>query len=194
MFVCMGFWLQFSRNAEPRSLLSRVLLARSLYIVMVLLFFTPILRTLTEDISSDTIWALTCGLFTVNALWHPYIADTTVLQGVAQAVPLNAAIFASVLLASRLSLNQGAFCIVFLAVILFAVFPVFSHCLQVFAPKLVNLSVTGLLILTVYNLLASGRPAGLCLLRPGFEPLVSVSLVDFEAAVLQDCVVYFINR
>jgi hypothetical protein len=40
--------------------------------ICVLLAFTPILKTLTEDTSSDSIWALSTCLFIVNLLMHDY--------------------------------------------------------------------------------------------------------------------------
>jgi len=42
-----------------------------------LLGLSPILRTLTEHTSSDTVWALTSILFFANLLLHDYTSVTT---------------------------------------------------------------------------------------------------------------------
>ena len=37
-----------------------------------LMGLSPVLKTLTEDTSSDTVWAFVCILFLVNMLFHDY--------------------------------------------------------------------------------------------------------------------------
>jgi phosphatidylinositol glycan class C protein len=67
-----------------------------------LLGLSPILRTLTHEISSDTIWAFTTMCFLCNLLLHEYSASATAnLVKFPDSISINAAIFASVLLASR---------------------------------------------------------------------------------------------
>ena len=106
-----------------------------------MLFFTyllglsPILRTLTEDTNSDTIWALTVLLLLANTLFHDYQSRTSKnISG--GTISLNAAIFASVLLASRLHSNTFVFALMSFAIIWFALFPMFRRHLRVSALSL----------------------------------------------------------
>ena len=95
-----------------------------------LLGLTPILKTLTEDTSSDTIWAFTICLFLANLLTHDY---TTVPESNIRfpSISLNAAIFASVLLASRLPSNSHVFGLLSFAVSLFALYPILRRLIKV---------------------------------------------------------------
>ncbi|KAI9209746.1 phosphatidylinositol N-acetylglucosaminyltransferase subunit C [Polychytrium aggregatum] len=100
-------------------------------IIFSLLFgLSPILTTLTKTISSDTIWALTLVMFLTNLLFHEYEGDH--FEGIAfpESLSINAAISASVLLASRLSSELMVFGIVSLALVLFGLFPLFRRCLR----------------------------------------------------------------
>lgn len=49
----------------------------TLLFVTTLLGLSPILKTLTQDTSDDTIWALTLCLFGVNLLFHDYGSHNT---------------------------------------------------------------------------------------------------------------------
>lgn len=69
-----------------------------------LLGLSPVLKTLTHSYSSDTIWALTLFLTTVHLIVHDYqfINDAAFDPEFQGTISLNAGVFASVLLASRL--------------------------------------------------------------------------------------------
>ena len=84
---------------------------------------TPVLKTLTEASSSDSIWALAAMLF----MLHMLLADYKVSPGgpyrLSAILSMNAAISAGVVLASRLETNQGVFALTLLAFELFGLYP-----------------------------------------------------------------------
>ncbi|XP_064396186.1 phosphatidylinositol N-acetylglucosaminyltransferase subunit C-like [Halichondria panicea] len=92
----------------------------SLLFVLFLAGVSPILRTLTESISTDTIWAMTVGMMATHLVFHNYGSED---GRASRAISLNAAIFGSVCLASRLPSALGAFVVVMFAVQLFALVP-----------------------------------------------------------------------
>ncbi len=90
-----------------------------------LLGLSPVLMTLTSSYSSDTIWALTFSLFLIHIVFHDYTNRDPVEASTFQStLSLNAAIFASVLLASRLNSAEPVFAFMLFAFCLFAGFPV----------------------------------------------------------------------
>eukprot|EP01041_Mallomonas_annulata_P009932 gene9932-20654_t len=107
---------------------------RSLYslaMVMVCLrVAAPLLQTLTSSYSSDTIHALTIVFATVHLVSfdYAYVSD----EGVEETqfcgtLSLNAAMFTALLLASRLSRVETVVAFVFLAVVLFSLFPMLAR-------------------------------------------------------------------
>ncbi|ORX49740.1 phosphatidylinositol N-acetylglucosaminyltransferase, partial [Piromyces finnis] len=87
--------------------------------------FSPILKTLTEKTSSDTIYALTVIFFIGNLFLHDYSGKITKNIRFPDSLSINLAIFASVLLASRLTSNKGVFGLLAFAVEWFALLPFF---------------------------------------------------------------------
>lgn len=67
---------------------------------------SPILKTLTETISTDTIYAMVTIMMLVHLTFYDYGAKAAI---VSTPVALNAAIFGAVCLASRLSTTYHAF-------------------------------------------------------------------------------------
>ncbi|KAI8581900.1 hypothetical protein K450DRAFT_229778 [Umbelopsis ramanniana AG] len=102
----------------------------ALFFFATLLGLSPILRTLTLKTSDDTIYALTACLFIVNMLSHDYSAGPRNIIKFPGSLSTNAAIFASVMLASRLQTNMGVFGLTAFAVEWFALFPIFRRHLQ----------------------------------------------------------------
>lgn len=88
--------------------------------ILFLCAISPVLKTLTEAISTDTIWAMTVGMLLVHLIFHNYGPEQDM---VSNSISLNAAIFAAVCLASRLPTTFHVFSIVFFAVELFALLP-----------------------------------------------------------------------
>jgi phosphatidylinositol glycan class C protein len=92
-------------------------------VLVVLLFgfiFSPLLHTLTDSISTDTIFFSTSFVLFMHLLLHDYEIDGFL---VSKAISLNAGIFASICLASRLSSSFHAFTLLVIAAEVFALKP-----------------------------------------------------------------------
>ncbi|RCH85134.1 hypothetical protein CU098_007506 [Rhizopus stolonifer] len=105
------------------------------FFFITLLGLSPILKTLTSQISHDTIWALTVICFLINVLFHDYNTQTNAIK-ITGSLSTNAAIFASVLLASRLKTNTGVFGLLSFAVEWFSLFPIFRRHLKSLSSKI----------------------------------------------------------
>ncbi|ORX60400.1 phosphatidylinositol N-acetylglucosaminyltransferase [Hesseltinella vesiculosa] len=106
-----------------------------------LLGLSPILKTLTSQTSDDTIWAMTVYCFLANVLSHDYGTQSGPRIKIPGSLSTNAAIFASVLLASRLDTNLDVFGFLSFAVEWFALFPIFrKHAQQVHAKQSIMLN------------------------------------------------------
>jgi phosphatidylinositol glycan class C protein len=81
------------------------MLASSSILSSLLLGISPILKTLTHDISKDSIWSMTAVMLLFNAAFHNYDHSTNA-AGIIEfpdSLSINAGVFAAVLLASRLA-------------------------------------------------------------------------------------------
>ncbi|XP_047134740.1 phosphatidylinositol N-acetylglucosaminyltransferase subunit C isoform X1 [Hydra vulgaris] len=93
----------------------------SCFIVSSFVFaISPILKTLTKSISTDTIYAMTTCMLLANMLFQDYGAGAAIVSKV---ISLNTSIFAAVCLGSRLSSSLQVYAFVMLAVEIFALFP-----------------------------------------------------------------------
>ncbi|KAL7732298.1 hypothetical protein ACLKA6_018524 [Drosophila palustris] len=93
-------------------------------LVTVLLFgylFSPMLHTLTQAISTDTIYTTTFFVMLFNLMFTDYGLDVAM---VSKAISLNAAIFGAICLASRLSTSYHAFVLLVEAAIFFVLYPI----------------------------------------------------------------------
>eukprot|EP01104_Vermistella_antarctica_P016094 TRINITY_DN5417_c0_g1_i1.p1 TRINITY_DN5417_c0_g1~~TRINITY_DN5417_c0_g1_i1.p1 ORF type:complete len:362 (+),score=93.53 TRINITY_DN5417_c0_g1_i1:226-1311(+) len=88
-----------------------------------LLGLSPVLRTLTNSFSDDTIWVLTIILLLIHLFFHDYSYSYTSITRFMAPASLNAAVFASVLLGSRLPSNLHVFALIFFAIELFVFAP-----------------------------------------------------------------------
>ncbi|KAI9308486.1 phosphatidylinositol N-acetylglucosaminyltransferase subunit C, partial [Cunninghamella echinulata] len=111
-------------------------LKSAVFFFSTLLGLSPILKTLTSQISHDTIWAMTVYCFLANVLSHDYAPQSRTRVKIPGSISTNAAIFASVLLASRLDTNLDVFSLLSFAMEWFALFPIFRRHLQDLHPKL----------------------------------------------------------
>ncbi|KAI3483178.1 hypothetical protein L1887_53958 [Cichorium endivia] len=113
ILVCGAVGAVVRRGREPAlaSVLGKMVVA------LVLLAVSPVLRTLTEATTSDTIWALAAMLFTAHLVLADYVGGSGKLQ---DTLSFNAAISASVVLASRLDDDVQSFSVLALAITLFA--------------------------------------------------------------------------
>lgn len=104
----------------------------SIILAMVLLGLSPLLKTLTKDISSDSLWAMTTVMLVLNAAFHDYTSPLKTTAQFPDSLSINAAIFSCVLLASRLDSISEVFALMLIGLEIFALFPVFQRYLRVF--------------------------------------------------------------
>ncbi|XP_065359870.1 phosphatidylinositol N-acetylglucosaminyltransferase subunit C [Calliphora vicina] len=93
-------------------------------LLTVLLFgylFAPILHTLTDAVSTDTIFSMTFMVMFLNLIFCDYGLSVAM---VSKTISLNAAIFGSICLASRLSTSYHAFVLLVEAAIFFVLYPI----------------------------------------------------------------------
>ncbi|KAF8898723.1 phosphatidylinositol N-acetylglucosaminyltransferase subunit C [Infundibulicybe gibba] len=108
-------------------------LKSSILIFLALMSISPVLRTLTAATSSDSIWALSAILFTINALLADYSSlpsDGQPQERLTSVLSINAAVSSSVVLASRLSTDFEVFALILFSIHAFALFPLLRHRLQ----------------------------------------------------------------
>ncbi|TPX57680.1 phosphatidylinositol N-acetylglucosaminyltransferase [Powellomyces hirtus] len=103
---------------------------RATLILVTLVGLTPVLQTLTKAISSDTIWALSAILFLANVAFHDYGSKHIVKVRFPDSLSINAAIFASVLLASRLPSHAHVLGLMLFAVLMFVLLPAIRRMLR----------------------------------------------------------------
>lgn len=146
----------FTLPLDKRHLLPRdASLAKNLVVVAALLMvLSPVLMTLTRSYSDDTIWALSMLFVTMCLFSHDYTGRTDRPTTFSGTTSLNAAMFASVLLASRLPSTLHVFAVVALSIELFALFPIMRRCILV-RSKRAYLSFTFGLFVLAGALLAS---------------------------------------
>ncbi|KAE8610730.1 hypothetical protein XENTR_v10012224 [Xenopus tropicalis] len=93
--------------------------------------FSPVLKTLTESISTDTIYAMSVLMLLGHLVFFDYGANAAV---VSSTLSINMAIFASVCLASRLPRSLHAFAMVTFAIQIFALWPSLQRKLRANTP------------------------------------------------------------
>lgn len=115
----------------------RETIMHGLIFTLLLMLFSPILKTLTEDTSSDTIWAISSLLFLLCWMARDYsrkdLPSGDLLKQYTSPFSLNCAMLASITLASRLPTVTHVFGFLSLAVNLFAFFPILSRMIRKFA-------------------------------------------------------------
>lgn len=125
-------------------------IARSLWesvlLVLLLMGVSPVIRSLTLSYSNDTIWAWAISLFALHMVTqdYPYLNARVAKQH--GAFSLNAAVFATVLLVSRLQTSMHAFAILCLSFEIFGLSPIVRHDLKMFSNN-VHVALTALLYL-----------------------------------------------
>lgn len=158
IFTIIGYssWMWWIREMEsgkmsvnkkqPKELQKQQLKAAMIFL-MVLLGVSPVLKTLTEDYSSDTIASMTFALMLLNLCFTDYSMLSNPQSIRVNAIALNAAIFASVVLASRLSSPVQVFGLMSLAVNWFCLFPLLRGAIRYSLPDVVNYLLTGVMVL-----------------------------------------------
>lgn len=115
-------------------------------VIVVLIFgyvFSPLLHTLTDSISTDTIFSTTFIIFFFHLLLHDYGVDGFL---VSKTISLNCGIFASICLASRLSTPFHAFVLLIISVEVFVLKPLLFE--KIWRPFMI----VPIIFLTVYYL------------------------------------------
>ena len=118
----------------------RETIIEGLIFTLLLMALSPILKTLTEDTSSDTIWATSSLLFLLCWVSHDYSSlDSTdkittpraaLIKNYSSPFSLNCAILASIALASRLESVTQVFGFLSISVNIFAFFPILSRTIR----------------------------------------------------------------
>ncbi|KAH9057476.1 phosphatidylinositol N-acetylglucosaminyltransferase [Lactarius vividus] len=155
--TCLSSSIQ-TQSREPIVPGARTVKA-SLLVFLALIALAPILRTLTAPTSADSIWALAAALFLVHAALadYTYSASPVQREPLTSVLSINAAISATVVLASRLHDDLAVFALMLFSVEAFALFPRLRRRWQS-TPAPVQALVTGTLGLAA---LAAPLP-GLC--------------------------------
>ncbi|KAJ1680114.1 glycosylphosphatidylinositol anchor biosynthesis [Spiromyces aspiralis] len=131
LWDCINVYLQ---TPERRVFRLRVIKG-GVFFVLLLFGLTPVLRTLTLDTSDDTIWALSTLLFLINLAFHDYGSANLTNIGFPGSISLNAAVFAAVLLASRLRHDDAVFAFMVFALVWFGLFPISRRYLKGISAK-----------------------------------------------------------
>lgn len=92
--------------------------------------FSPVLKTLTESVSTDTVYAMSALMLLAHLVSFPYAQPSP-----PGSLSLNAALFASVCLASRLPGALHTFAMLTCALLVFALWPCLLQRLRDYAPR-----------------------------------------------------------
>ncbi|KAH7037551.1 phosphatidylinositol N-acetylglucosaminyltransferase-domain-containing protein [Microdochium trichocladiopsis] len=114
----------------PAQRVNRASLRMSTIKSAILIYFTllglsPILKSLTRSTSSDSIWAMSFWLLTINIFFYDYSGGVGVKFPAS--LSTNAALMASTVLASRLPSTGQVFSLTLFSIEVFGLFPVFRR-------------------------------------------------------------------
>ncbi|RDL31349.1 Uncharacterized protein BP5553_09558 [Venustampulla echinocandica] len=138
----------------------------ALLIYFTLLGLSPILKSLTRSTSSDSIWAMSFLLFTINIFFFDYgtpapsSSGKTANKNIPASLSTNAALMASTVLASRLPSTGQVFSLTLFSIEVFGLFPVFRRYAK-------QRSWRGQVALTSLLVVGTGGGVGLILGRGG---------------------------
>ncbi|KAI9674036.1 MAG: hypothetical protein M1829_003879 [Trizodia sp. TS-e1964] len=132
-------------------------LKSAILIYCALLGLSPILKSLTKSITSDSIWAMSTWLILINVFFFDYGGGVGVKFPAS--LSTNAALMASTVLASRLPSTTHVFSLTLFSIEVFGLFPAFRRHLR-------HVSWRGHLLLTVILVLAASGGVGLTI-SPG---------------------------
>lgn len=131
---------------------SRLATAKSAILIYIaLLGLSPILKSLTESTTKDSIWAMTCSLMCINIFFFDYSGGVGVKFPAS--LSTNAALMASTVLASRLPSTTHVFSLTLFSIEVFGLFPVFRRYLR-------HISWRGHLFLTFTLMIGAGAGLG----------------------------------
>ena len=134
---------------------SRLATAKSAILIYIaLLGLSPILKSLTESTTKDSIWAMTTWLMCINIFFFDYGGGVGVKFPAS--LSTNAALMASTVLASRLRSTTHVFSLMLFSIEVFGLFPVFRRHLR-------HISWRGHLLLTLALVIGAGASLGTAL-------------------------------
>ena len=125
----------------------------AILIYLALLGLSPILKSLTESTTKDSIWAMSCWLMGINIFFFDYSGGVDSVKFPAS-LSTNAALMASTVLASRLPSTTHVFSLTLFSIEVFGLFPVFRRHLR-------HISWQGHLALTTALVVGAGVGLGL---------------------------------
>ncbi|KAI9715852.1 MAG: hypothetical protein M1812_005672 [Candelaria pacifica] len=139
----------------------RIATAKSaILIYCALLGLSPILKSLTQSTTSDSIWAMSCWLMCINVFFFDYGGGVGVKFPAS--LSTNAALMASTVLASRLPSTTHVFSLTLFSIEVFGLFPVFRRHLR-------HMSWHGHLSLTVFLVVGAGGGVGVTVSGGGWK-------------------------
>ncbi|CAN6672864.1 phosphatidylinositol N-acetylglucosaminyltransferase Gpi2p subunit [Trichomonascus vanleenenianus] len=118
----MGFVVYDTVQKHSRDRI--VQLKSACLILFTILALSPVLKSLTQSTSSDSIWALACWLCLANVCFHDYSFFPR--KQFRPMLSTNLALCAAIVLASRLPTTLSVFYFVLYSIELFGVFPTFA--------------------------------------------------------------------
>ena len=134
---------------------SRLATVKSAILIYVaLLGLSPILKSLTQSTTKDSIWAMASWLMCINVLFFDYSGGVGVKFPAS--LSTNAALMASTVLASRLQRTTHVFSLTLFSIEVFGLFPVFRRHLR-------HVSWRGHLLLTLALVIGAGASLGTAL-------------------------------
>ncbi|XP_058838287.1 phosphatidylinositol N-acetylglucosaminyltransferase subunit C-like [Topomyia yanbarensis] len=140
----IGYFIYTGRNLRLSSIIEDSKTA-----IAVLVFgyiFSPLLHTLTDSVSTDTIFSTTFLMLALHLIFFDYGVSAAI---VSKAISLNAAIFGSICLASRLSSSFHAFVLLEVAAVYFALGPILVARIFSFPLLLATIAVCFYLLLKI---------------------------------------------
>eukprot|EP00744_Colponema_vietnamica_P018229 GILI01025711.1.p1 GENE.GILI01025711.1~~GILI01025711.1.p1 ORF type:complete len:337 (+),score=56.60 GILI01025711.1:168-1178(+) len=159
ILLLAGYLLRILVEPAPPSALEIVSSLKSgCILIFTLLSLSPVLQTLTRTYSNDTIYSLTITL----SILHVFLFDYTYIvkpkttfseSAFTGAISLNAAMFAAVLLASRLPSIMHVFAFMFFSIQIYAFWPLVRRSIRNCSRRL-HLCVTVLMVLATWVLLS----------------------------------------
>ncbi|KAL7677718.1 hypothetical protein ACOME3_003956 [Neoechinorhynchus agilis] len=133
---------------------------RGVALTCLTVFASPLLNTLTNSISTDTIYAMSTLMFALHLIFFDYGFRTSLPQ---RALSLNTAYFASVCLSSRLNTYLDTFLLISSSVILFLILPPLRNKLNALDSKMFSGTIISLLCFLISVLILSNTKQLLCL-------------------------------
>lgn len=146
--------------------------------------FSPVLYKLTDTISTDTIHTTAGIMLFVHLVFHNYGLERAAV--VSNALSLNAALFASVCLASRLASSYDAFVLLSFSVVAFVLFPIFRFRLSgwmLIGLSFFSMSFSVIVTIKLYTSAAGAFAALAFVIVIGISPCLFVRWQNFKRTI-----------